>query len=206
MPSESEIFYEKLYRNGIKQPVFRGGLIESYVLDAAQLCPQGNALDLGAGDGRNALALAEAGLSVSTIELSPAGVEKMQRIAGERGLVINAAIGDIRDLDFGENRDIVVSAYTLHHLPRLDALTLIQRMQAATVKGGLNVLASFTNNADFFTKDPATKKFYLISDELRDLYAGWEIIKYEGDVLFNFVDDDGVKHTNESARILARRI
>lgn len=54
----------------------------------AELMPLGFVLDLGAGDGRNALYLARKGFTVKAVDLSEAGIAKLNRLAKEAGLIV----------------------------------------------------------------------------------------------------------------------
>lgn len=56
----------------------------------AELLPSGTVLDLGAGDGRNALYLAEKGFAVKAVDLAEAGIAKLKRLAKKRGLIIQS--------------------------------------------------------------------------------------------------------------------
>jgi len=61
----------------------------------------GRALDVGMGDGRNAIFLAQRGWDVTGIDLSEVGVAKAKNRAVELGVNLNALVQDIDDFDFG---------------------------------------------------------------------------------------------------------
>src|SRR5688572_24712991 len=63
----------------------------------------GHALDIGAGEGRNALYLASRGLNVLAIDQSAVGMRKAQRLAQERGLTLNTQAADLQDFDAEHN-------------------------------------------------------------------------------------------------------
>jgi len=89
----------------------------------AGLAPAGGAvLELGAGAGRLAFALAERGLSVTGVDLSPAMLAQARtRLAGAPAEIagrLEFRLGDMTSLDLKRRFDLVVAAYfTLAHVP-----------------------------------------------------------------------------------------
>src|SRR3989304_1831152 len=65
--------------------------------------PVGKALDLGVGEGRNALYLAHKGFHVTGADVSPKAIEKFLDIAKKRGLTVEGLVMDIRDFEFKLN-------------------------------------------------------------------------------------------------------
>src|SRR6187399_408085 len=59
----------------------------------------GRALDIGAGEGRNALFLASCGLDVLAVDQSSVGMRKAERLARERGLGLRTQAVDPSDFD-----------------------------------------------------------------------------------------------------------
>ncbi|MCU0306820.1 MAG: methyltransferase domain-containing protein [Thermoleophilia bacterium] len=64
------------------------------VAEALPLRP-GRALDLAAGEGRNAVWLAERGWRVDAVDLSPVAAEKGRRLAAARGVEVGFAVRDL---------------------------------------------------------------------------------------------------------------
>jgi len=74
--------------------------------------PAGRALELGAGEGRNALFLARRGWHVTAVDFSKLALQRTARLAGEEGLQIECVLGDIRELDVpARGFDLVLQAY-----------------------------------------------------------------------------------------------
>lgn len=67
------------------------------------------ALDLGCGTGRHALELARRGFDVIGVELLQANVDVGRRAAAEQMLEVEFVQGDLRELDFHERFDLVLS-------------------------------------------------------------------------------------------------
>ncbi len=81
-----------------------------FVLNAMNLAPGANVLDLGCGYGRHAMELAARGFHVVGLDLSTPLLVRGGEEAHRRGLTINFVRGDMRELDFVEQFD---AAYCL---------------------------------------------------------------------------------------------
>lgn len=70
------------------------------------------ALVPGDGEGRNGVWLAEQGLHVTTFDPSPVGVQKARALAAERGVEIDARVGDFESWDWPDAAcDVIVLTY-----------------------------------------------------------------------------------------------
>lgn len=79
-------------------------------------------------------------------------------------------------------------------------------MQEHTNEDGLNTITSFTKNGDFYRSNPDTGNFYPEEDELRGLYADWEVLEYEEVENQAFEKKpDGSPMMNMSAKLIARK-
>lgn len=119
---------------------------------------EGQAIDLGAGEGRNALFLAERGLDVLAVDQSKVGMEKAQRIATQRGLQLRTLAADLNDFDV-EPASIDVVSSIFVHLPQGLRSGLHARVQRWLKPGGFFVLEAYAPDQIARTtggpKDPA---------------------------------------------------
>lgn len=121
-----------------------------------QVGPSGEAIDLGAGAGRDTLALAEAGLNVCAVDLSPRGLQRIVERAGrlpasDRRGRIRTLVSDVRQVPLPDDFFAVVSATTiLCHLPPDDAWQLWNRMAASRASDGMLYVEVHT------TEDPGS--------------------------------------------------
>ena len=83
----------------------------------------GRALDIGAGEGRNALFLASLGLDVLAVDQSAVGMQKAQRLARERGLSLRTQAADLNDFQAEPNFFDVISSIFVHLPAALRATT-----------------------------------------------------------------------------------
>lgn len=75
-----------------------------------ELAP-GTAIDLGAGEGRNAVWLAQRGWQVTAVDFSAAGLAKGRALADHHGVDVEWVVGDARTWQAPEPVDLVVLSY-----------------------------------------------------------------------------------------------
>jgi SAM-dependent methyltransferase len=72
----------------------------------------GKALDIGMGQGRNALYLAQQGWDVTGVDISEVGINLARKRAAEAGCKLNAVLARFQDFDVGRSRwDLIVGMY-----------------------------------------------------------------------------------------------
>jgi SAM-dependent methyltransferase len=104
--------------------------------EVADLAP-GRALDLAAGEGRNALWLAERGWDVEGVEFSRVAIDKARAAAEERGVEVTWTFADLTHTPHLEPADLVLLAYL--HLPR-ERFSRVVRYAASLVASGGTLL------------------------------------------------------------------
>jgi len=176
MPELAE-YYNKLYSQNTS--IFGQGKPEKIVVDILKHSQSGSVLEIGAGEGRNAIFLAENGFEVAVQDISEVGIEKIRRIAKEKNISIKTEVGDITKMRFDRSFDVIIATFVLHHLQKIAAINLLKKIQDSTNLNGLNVVISFIKEGDLFQKNINTKKFFVEKGELRSLYGHWNILEYK---------------------------
>lgn len=98
----------------------------------------GSALDVAAGEGRNALWLAQRGWDVTALDFSEVAVERGRRLARERGVEVDLRVADVTVEPFGDRGyDLALVSYL--HLPH-ERLADVHRRAAAAVGAGGTLL------------------------------------------------------------------
>ena len=196
--------YDRLYKENLypfgEEHIF-------FVEKALQYLKSGEVLDLGAGDGRNSIYLAAQGFHVLAVDFSQVAIKKIKKISDSRNISLDIEVADIRKRKIVRSYDLILAAFVLHHLSRSEALTLIQNMMAHTSIHGLNIIATFTEQGDFYKNNPGTENFYIRNAELKTLYSKWEILRYEEREEEAFAKrGDGSPMRNICVYLLARRV
>ena len=89
----------------------------------------GKALDIGIGEGRNALLLATQGWEVTGFDISDVGVRLAREAAQKRGLKLEALVEDVDRFDYGQQRwDLVVGMY-MHEMITRNAAKIIASLK-----------------------------------------------------------------------------
>ena len=106
------------------------------------------ALDLGSGEGRDTVFLAEAGFQVVARDVAPTGLGKTRALLARRNVPperVDLALTDVRAFDYPPNTyDIAMAANVFQFLPPDDVPAHIVRLQGATKPGGLCVVGVFS--------------------------------------------------------------
>ena len=120
--------------------------------------PKGSVLDVGCGQGRDALFLAELGYSVTGIDTSQLGISQMLAAAKSRNLNLNGIIADFHAYEFQQPYDVIVLDSILHFhkkdLPK--ELKLLRTLTAQLNPGGLVCLFVQKSKA----KEKQLKQFF----------------------------------------------
>lgn len=95
----------------------------SFLVHVAEGLSPGRALDVGMGQGRNALHLARRGWKVSGFDVSRAGIAQALQRASDEELVIDAVVQSAQEYDWGSERwDLIVLAYFPFLRPSLPSI------------------------------------------------------------------------------------
>ena len=110
-----------------------------FVAEELAALPPGRAIDLGTGEGRNAIWLAERGFTVTAVDFSQVGLARAAGLAAERGVSVDWVHADLLDYQPAPGRyDLVLIAYI--QLPA-DRLTALARAAASALAPGGTLLA-----------------------------------------------------------------
>ena len=196
-------FWEGLYANRDEVDTF--GPPNPEILELVPTLPSNaRVLDLGCGEGRLMLPLAEAGFEVVGVDVSESGVSKAKRIATDRGLEIDASVADLNTFEIDGDFDLMISDGVFHNIHREHAERLITEMKAHTRPGGWNLVKLFTTKV---APPPELAKFHIglwEEEELFDRYQGWEFTIRSSFILED-EHPDGSRHRHPINKILARK-
>ncbi len=162
------------------------------------------ALALADGEGRNGVWLAEQGLTVLSVDYSPAGIEKARLLAAQRKVSLTCQCRDIVQWDWPEQRFDVVAAMYLH-LAAPERKLVHGNIIRALKPGGLLILEAFHRRqlGRFASNQEAADIFYTTSMLNEDFRRCCILELLEGDVLL----EEGYMHQGQAAvvRLLARK-
>ena len=165
----------------------------------------GRALDLGAGEGADAIRLALLGYQVDAVEISHVAAAKIRAFAAEAGVGVNVAVADVAEFQPEGHYDVVLCNGVLHYVEA--KATVVRAMQAATCPGGINVVSlwsSYTSVPDCHQLVPV-----YVDDErgiVTNLYEEWhsEFLYYEREKT-ETSHSDMPAHSHSHIKLIARK-
>lgn len=118
-----------------------GAQVFPLVREAIKYVSSGDALDLGAGNGRNTIFLISKSFNVTSVDTSEEGLRILQEKVKQEDK-LKTVLSDVREFKADKKYDFVVAIGLLHFLSKKEGSDLIKKMQSWTKKGGVNVLGA----------------------------------------------------------------
>jgi SAM-dependent methyltransferase len=153
---------------------------EALLVQAVEMLPPGDALDLACGAGRNAIYLARLGWRVTAVDSSPAAIRRLRERAGT--LEIDSRVADLERREFAIQADRYDLIGDFYYLQR----DLFPQIRQGVRPGGMFVGAIHLEGSCGVMPGELLKKF-----------AGWKVSYYS-----ERPDERGGR---ASARVIARR-
>lgn len=161
-------------------------------------------LDVGCGEGQNAIYLAQQGHCVDAFDLSEHGIAKVNYRCEALGIQLNAFAADLTQYQFEQNYDVIVCFGTLHFVNKTDWKNFIREAKVHTNVGGIHIIQIFTDVVPA-SKDIAAFAIGLAKDEeIKELYDDWEILQFKSYV-FKDEHPNVPKHLHASNKIVVRK-
>ena len=139
---------------------------------AKQLPEEGTVLELGVGEGRNAVFLAEQGFDVTAVDYASEGLRKLHALAEARGVSVETVQADAREWTPDRTWDAVV--VTFLHLAPDERPRLYRMIQQALRPGGVFVAEWFRPEQiteGYESGGPPSVELMITAEELRTHFA-----------------------------------
>ena len=140
------------------------------------------ALVLGSGSGRNALYLASEGISTTGIEHDRDQVTKAIQAQAASGVAYNVEESLVQDFAPDGPYDLCLALGILHFLPPRVASDVVGSLKAATVQGGLHVIALSHRRPGEHFVNSLSSQGHLNSfgpDDAVECYSDWDLLAHE---------------------------
>jgi SAM-dependent methyltransferase len=139
---------------------------------AALFDAPGEALDAGPGGGRDTEHLLRAGWRVTAVDASPSSAAALRRLPRQRNLTFVASrIEDFEPAGY----ELVNAQFSLPFIARDRYGAAIRRLRDSVRAGGV-MAATFFGQQDQWN-EPGTELNFTTETEVRDLFAGWELVE-----------------------------
>ena len=153
-------------------------------------------LDIGCGEGRDAVFLARNGYAVTGFDLATAGIEKARELAQVNRVDAEFFRADVNDYQPQTDYDIVFSSGVLHYIAREKRKALFDSLKEHTAPSGIHVLNVFVSKP-FISMPPDSEDAECRADpwysgELAYYYHDWRIHQID-EIIFD-CSSGGIAH------------
>lgn len=135
---------------------------------------EGTVLDMGMGEGRNAVFLAQKGFKVTGIDISSVAVKKANLLAKEYGVKIKGVVASLKDYKIAPGSfDAIICFYYVDH-------SLLEKIKSWLRPGGVLIYEAHTlrqKKLASHSHDPVDN--FLKEQELIKMFPGMRVLKYE---------------------------
>lgn len=186
--------FDKLYES--KECVW-GLEADRYLAMFVGKAPKGAAIDVGCGEGRHSLFLAQKSYVVDAIDISKKAIAKLKRLALEYGVseLILPKVGDARVIKLPEQQyDLAAISYVIPFLKWSDITTLLAKVKRSLKPGGCIYVSAVTTDdpeyknycaeqepvepRTFYSPGLKCYCYYFERGELKTLFSDFHIIDY----------------------------
>ncbi len=183
-----------------------GTIPSALCLEIVRFCPPVRplrVLDIGCGEGKDAVFLARLGYRVSAFDLAVSGVEKTKRLAEQAGVSVDVFRADVNDYRPTGTFDILYSSGALHYLrPELRG-EVFESYKNHTADGGLAAMNVFVAKP-FLLPPPEKETAWLWkSGELFTMLHDWQFETCK-EVIFD-CESSGIAHKHAMDTVVARK-
>lgn len=152
---------------------------ELLVKERQRLQPGQQALAVGDGEGRNGVWLAEQGLRVTAVDLSPTAQRRAAALAAQRGVAVELLCTDLFQWTWPLAQYAVITCIFVH-LPPPQRRQLYESMWTATRPGGLILIEGYDREqAGGCAAGPQDPALLPDETELRHRFAAADILRLE---------------------------
>jgi 2-polyprenyl-3-methyl-5-hydroxy-6-metoxy-1,4-benzoquinol methylase len=185
--------------------------VKLFVKENQDIIPECRVLDLGAGEGKNAVYMASFGADVLAIDISPIALSRFTfqpnyDISKSRIKTVNQ---NVLDIEFEENSfDIVIAYGILHCLDSTtEILKMISKIKRWTKLKGFFIGATFTDEMpipkiqEYLSDEALLKK-----GEMQQQFSDWKILFTEDDIITETHPTSKLQHNHSITRIITQKI
>lgn len=191
-----------------KQAYYWGVEHSPFAVQLMQLMPglkdDKRLLDIGSGEGRDAVFFARHGFTVDALEISLPGIEKIKKHSIANGCLVNAIYANMIAYELNYNYDVIYSMGALQFLPPQHRARHFEVYKQHTNPGGFNAHMVFVEKP-FIPVAPDWQKneFFYRSGDLAGYYHDWEIL-FNAETIIDCSSSD-IPHQHAISCIIARK-
>ena len=197
--------YEKWYEG---DEYYWGLVPGDFLFELINLCPpteNTKVLDIGCGEGKDAVFMAEKGYDVTAFDLTENGIRKTIALAHKRGVKVNAYVDDINTFETDEQFDIIFSTGTVQYIFDENKEAFFKKLEKITKPNGIVFINVFVEKS-FLELPPDWDKEEKMwkSGELFTYFSDWKFEKID-EVIFED-NSGGLPHYHCMDTIICRKV
>lgn len=165
-------------------------------------------LDIGCGEGKDAVFFAKCGYAVTAFDISESGIEKAKRLAEHNKVDVRFFKADVFDYRPDTEFDIIFSSGVFHFIPPNERKDVCNSLKAHTSDNGINAMNVFVKKP-FIGRAPDSTRD---EDKRHPWYSG-ELFGYYHDWLFHICTEDvfdcnsgGTPHKHCMDTLIAQKV
>ena len=164
-------------------------------------------LDIGCGEGKDAVFFAKCGYAVTAFDIAEQGIEKAKRLAEYNKVDVNFFKADLFDYRPDAEYDIVFSSGVLHFIRQTERKELFDSLKAHTADSGINALNVFVKKPFIEPAPDQTKE-----EEKGQPWHSGELFGYYHDWIFHTCSEEifdcnsgGIPHKHCMDTLIAQK-
>lgn len=142
-------------------------------------------LDIGCGEGKDAVFFAKCGYAVTAFDIAEQGIEKAKRLAEYNKVDVNFFKADLFDYRPDSEYDIIFSSGVLHFIRQTERKELFDSLKAHTADSGINALNVFVKKPFIEPAPDQTKE-----EEKGQPWHSGELFGYYHDWIFHTCSEE----------------
>jgi len=131
-------------------------------------------LDIGCGEGKDAVFLARNGYKVTAFDMAEAGLEKGRELAEKNSTHVDFFKADVNDFELTEDYDVIFCSGVFHYINPKKRKEVVEKLRKHTRIGGFNIINVFVEKP-YIVNHAGKKNSHLWkSGELFTHYYDWK--------------------------------
>jgi 2-polyprenyl-3-methyl-5-hydroxy-6-metoxy-1,4-benzoquinol methylase len=184
------------------------------------LIKKGYVLDLGIGEGRNALPFAISGFNIEGVDISETALNQCKEEFEKINININLTCSDLRNYNINKNNyTLIIASNVLNFFKKEEIEIIIQNMKAGLKEEGIIYLSVFSTldpkfhtlqatfesveENTFYVKNRETYIHYFTKEEITGYFSDFEIISVIES--FEYDDSHGSPHYHGGIELMVRK-
>ena len=201
---------EKLFWEQIHNDDSLSAFSEEPTPDIAECWPYfiegASVLDVGCGNGCNAIFLAEKGFKVDAFDISWTGLQKARQLAANKKVNVNFFRENLTEFAFSKKYSVILCHDVLHLCNNSARDWFVEQAMNHTYPGGYNAISVYTNRLPAAPYMELFTKSLFDVGELLEQYIGWEIVHHREGIVEDINPNGGDVHKHAIESIIARKL